>query len=251
MWIFHMWMCIAAGMRPTKWENISYLFVGFPQVAFDCIVRYHKKHWTRIHICRWATHLQMWHSSQSIQCTSYFMVESWLNHLINWRLLTALQNDAQRRTVQLSLTGCWDLAESGWKWCENLCVDGGAKKSMKSITEYSVYLCISRWESSSQVYSSGSVMCESFLSSQMAANQVFQGAGCFARLVFFGIMLQERVVKAPLVVTNHMRFGSQFPNVAGHFVRLAGLCQSQKSRQKTRVPLMQKLFSDVLIWKSI
>ena len=134
---------------------------------------------------RWATHIQMWHSSQSIQWTSYFMVESWLNHLINWRLLTALQNDAQRRTVQLSLTGCWDLAESGWKWCENLCVDGGAKKSMKSITEYSVYLCISRWESSSQVYSSGSVMCESFLSSQMAANQVFQGAGCFARLVFF------------------------------------------------------------------
>ena len=76
-------------------------------------------------------------------------------------------------------------------------------------------------------------LCESFVSSQMAANQVFQGAGCFARLVFFfGIMLQERVVKAPLVVTNHMRFGSQFPDVAGHFVRLAGLCQSQKSRQK-------------------
>ena len=112
------------------------IYLWFPQV--DCIVRYHKKHGTRIRIRRWATHIQMWHSSQSIQCTSYFMVESWLNHHVDWRLLTALQNDAQRRTVQLSLTGCWDLAESVWKWCENLCVDGGAKKSMKSITEYSI-----------------------------------------------------------------------------------------------------------------
>ena len=90
-------------------------------------------------------------------------------------------------------------------------------------------------------------LCESFVSFQMAANQVFQGAGCFAHLVFFWDHAARKGCQGTFGSDKSHEVREPIPGCRGTFCATCRSLPIAKEQTKTRVLLMQKLFSDVLI----